>query len=69
MKHLHTAVIYQISNHEVVFSYAIPEYSSLKQIEIMKLNKKISQRNIDGMFRLILLIYGRIMKNYLLKFM
>ena len=41
---------------------AVSECSSSKQNEIMKLSKKFSHRNIDGMFRLILLIYGRIMK-------
>ena len=35
----------------------------------MKFSKKFSYRNLDGMFRLILLIYGRIMREYLWKFM
>ena len=35
----------------------------------MKLNKKLSHRYLDGTFRLILLIYGRLMKKYLLKVM
>ena len=30
-----------MSNHEVVFSYAVPEYSS----------SKLFQRNLDGSFR------------------
>ena len=33
----------------------------------MKLRKKLSQRNLDGMFRLILLIYGKIMKKVSVK--
>ena len=37
-------------------------------VETMELSKKINQRNLDGLFRLILLIYGRIMKKYLSKF-
>ena len=35
----------------------------------MKLSKKIRHRNLDGMFRLLLMSYGRIMKKYLSKFM
>ena len=33
----------------------------------MKLRKKLSQRNLDGMFRLILLVYGKIMKKVSVK--
>ena len=35
----------------------------------MKLNKKLSHGNLDGMLKLTLMIYGRNMKKYLLKFM
>ena len=36
----------------------------------MKLSKKkINDRNLDGIFRLILLIYGENMKKYVSKFM
>ena len=31
--------------------------------------KKINDRNLDGIFRLILMIYGKNMKKYVLKFM
>ena len=65
MKYLHTAILYWISDQEVLFSYVVPEYSSSKQNKIMKLSKKFHHRNFDGTFRLILLIYGRIMKKYL----
>ena len=35
----------------------------------MKLSKKINDRNLDGIFRLILLIYEKNMKKYVSKFM
>ena len=35
----------------------------------MKLNKKLSHGNLDGMLKLTLMIYGKNMKKYLLKFM
>ena len=35
----------------------------------MKSSKKINDRNLDGIFRLILLIYGENMKKYVSKFM
>ena len=35
----------------------------------MKLNKKLSHGNLDGMLKQTLMIYGRNMKKYLLKFM
>ena len=35
----------------------------------MKLNRKLSHGNLDGMLKLALVIYGRNMKKYLLKFM
>ena len=40
------------------------ECSSSKQDEIMKLSRKISDTNLDGIFTLILLIYGENMKKY-----
>ena len=45
------------------------ECSFSKQDEIIKLSKKINDRNLDGIFRLILMIYGKNMKKYVLKFM
>ena len=47
------------------FSAAMPEHNSLKENERTKLSKKINLTNIEDMFRLILLIYGRVMKKYL----
>ena len=35
----------------------------------MKLSKKTNDRNLDGIFRLILLIYGENMNKYVSKFM
>ena len=35
----------------------------------MKLSKKINDRNLDGIFRLIFLTYRKNMKNYVPKFM
>ena len=35
----------------------------------MKLNKNLSHGNLDGTLKLTLVIYGRNMKKYLLKFM
>ena len=55
MKHLHTALLYWMLNHEVLFRYAVTEYSSWKLNEIMKLSKKFSHRSLCG-------IYSRIMK-------
>ena len=53
------------SNHE----YQIKKYvsamscrNSSKSDGIIKLSKKINDRNLDGIFRLILLIYGATMK-------
>ena len=57
------------SNYEVLFSYVMSECSFSKQDEIIKLSKKINDRNLDGIFRLILLIYGENMKKYVSKFM
>ena len=37
-------------------------------VETMELSKKINQRNLDGLFRLMLLIYGRIIKKYIPEF-
>ena len=62
MKHLHIALLYWMLNHEVLFRYAVTEYSSWKLNEIMKLSKKFSHRSLCGMFRLMLLFYSRIMK-------
>ena len=45
------------------------ECSFSKQDGIIKLSKKINDRNLDGIFRLILMIYGKNMKKYVLKFM
>ena len=45
------------------------ECSSSKQDGIIKLSKKVNDRNLDGIFRLILMIYGKNMKKYVLKFM
>ena len=45
------------------------ECSSSKQDGIIKLSKKINDRNLDGIFRLILMIYGENMKKYVSKFM
>ena len=57
------------SNYEVLFSYVMSECSFSKQDGIIKLSKKINDRNLDGIFRLILMIYGKNMKKYVLKFM
>ena len=35
----------------------------------MKLSKKVNDRNLDGKFRLIILIYGKNMKKDVSKFM
>ena len=56
-------------HRKLLKNYAVPEYSSLRHNEMMKFSKKSSHINIDGIFRLLLLIYGRIMKQYLSKFM
>ena len=45
------------------------ECSSSKQDGIIKLSKKVNDRNLDGIFRLILMVYGKNMKKYVLKFM
>ena len=62
------------SNHE----YKIMKYFSAtfcqnvvpqNKMEIIKLCKKVNDRNLDGIFRLISLTYGKNMKKYVSKFM
>ena len=38
-------------NHEILLSYAVPEYSSSKLNELVKVSKKFSHRNRYVMFR------------------
>ena len=58
IKHLHNAVLYWISNHGVLSRHTVSECSSAKLNEIIELDqKKCSYRNLNGMFRLILMIY------------
>ena len=66
---LFPATIINGVHRKLLKNYAVPEYSSLRHNEMMKLSKKSSHINLDGIFRLLLLIYGRIMKQYLSKFM
>ena len=67
-KDLYTAVLYWRSKHEVLFSYTVSKYSSSNYNEVIKLNKTFNQRIFDGVFRLILLIYGGIMEKHLSQF-
>ena len=53
MKHLHTAILYRISNHELHFTNVVPEYSFSKENEITKLSKKFNHGNLDDITRLI----------------
>ena len=64
-KDLYTAVLYLKSKQVVLYSYAVSKYSSSNYNEVIKLSNTFNQRNFDGVFRLILLIYGGIMENHM----
>ena len=66
---LFPAEIINGAHRKLLKNYAVPENSSLRHNEMMKLSKKSSHINLDGIFGLLLLIYGRIMKQYVSKFM
>ena len=68
MKNLLTAALYWIPIDEILFSYAEARYNAWKLNKITELSKKLG-RNVDSIFKMIALIFGKIKEKYLSKFM